>query len=100
MINEYFVTEQLIISPNIKVCQVGYKDIVFNRIRSLAVPMEAVTETMWPLAQSAREHPVNHLPEVALLSQCDCRSQQASNVVCTTHVIPALRTEKFTLTGI
>ena len=71
MINEYFVTEQLIISPNIKVCQVGDNDIVFNRIRSLVADVEAVAETTWSLAQSALQHPINHLPEVAVLSQCD-----------------------------
>ena len=75
MINEFFVTEQLIISPNIKFCQVGDKDIVFNRIRSLAATMEAVAKTVWPLIQSELEHPVNHLPEVAVFSQCDYGAQ-------------------------
>ena len=45
MINEFFVTEQLIISPNIKVCQVLAKDIVFNRIGPLVADVEAVAYT-------------------------------------------------------
>ena len=77
MINEFFVTEQLIISPKIKVCQVLAKDIVFNRIGSLVADVEAVADTVWPLIQSAWEHLSNHLPEVAVLSQCDWRSRMS-----------------------
>jgi hypothetical protein len=47
MINEFFVTEQLIISPNIKLCQVLAKDIVFNRIGSLVADVEAVADAVW-----------------------------------------------------
>jgi hypothetical protein len=75
MINEFFVTEQLIISPNINVCQVLAKDIVFNRIGSLVADVEAVAYAVWHSLQSAREYPSNHLPEVAVFSQCDYGAQ-------------------------
>jgi hypothetical protein len=47
MINEFCVTEQLIISPNINVCQVAAKDIVFNRIGILVADVEAVAYAVW-----------------------------------------------------